>query len=42
MSDFNASGLVDSGSSHCFIDPIYACDHNVLLISLFLGLLYIS
>ena len=28
------TGLVDSGSSHCFIDPTYACDHNIPLISI--------
>ena len=28
------TGLVDSGSSHCFIDSTYACDHNIPLISI--------
>ena len=28
------TGLVDSGSSHCFIDPTYARDHNIPLVSI--------
>jgi len=29
MSNLDASDLVDSGSSHCFIEPTYICDHNI-------------
>jgi len=28
------TGLIDSGSSHCFIDPTYAHDHNIPLTSI--------
>jgi hypothetical protein len=31
MSNLDTTGLVDSGSSHCFIDPTYARDHNIPL-----------